>query len=83
MKSKLLAGLILAGSTLFAGPRISVGFGFGVPVAPAYVEPAYIPPCPGPDFVFIDGYWQHRRPILEHRNVIVRHDAFRRDFGRR
>lgn len=90
MKSKLIAGLILAGSSLFAGPRIAVGFGFGVPapvvpayVAPGYVQPGYVPPCPGPDYVFINGYWQHRGPIVEHRNVIVGHDGFRRDFHRR
>ncbi len=85
MKSKLLAGLILAGSSLFAGPRIAVGVGFGVPapVAPAYVEPGYVPPCPGPDYVFIDGYWQLRHPIVEHRDVIVRHRGFDRDFHHR
>jgi len=84
MKTKLIAGLILAGSSLFAGPRISVGVGFGTPVAPAYVAPAYVapayvPPCPGPDYVFIDGYWQHR-PVIEHREF---RDDDRRDFDRR
>jgi hypothetical protein len=89
MKSKLLAGLILAGSSLFAGPRIAVGVGFGAraPVAPvygapAYAGPAYVPPCPGPDYAFIDGYWQHRHPIAKHR-AIVRREDFRRDFHRR
>ena len=82
MKSKLIAGLILAGGSLFAAPRFSVGVGFGVPypVAPAYVAPAYIPPCPGPDYVFIGGVWQHR-PFIEHRDFVVRHD-FHRDFRR-
>jgi len=85
MKSKLIAGLILAGGSLFAAPRFSVGFGFGAPapvVPPAYVAPAYIPPCPGPDYVFINGAWEHRRPVTVHRDIVVRHDDFHRDFGR-
>jgi hypothetical protein len=83
MKTKLIAGLILAGGSLFAAPRFSVGVAIGVPVpvAPAYVAPAYIPPCPGPDYVFIGGAWQYR-PFVGHRDVIVRHDGFRRDFRR-
>ena len=42
MKTKLIAGFLLAGSCLFAAPRIAVGIGVGVgvPVAPAYVAPA-------------------------------------------
>lgn len=89
MKGRLFAGLVLAGSSLFAGPRIAVGFRFGAPVAPAYaapayVEPAYVPPCPGPDYVYIDGYWQHRRAVVEHRDRdFDRRGSFRRDFDRR
>jgi hypothetical protein len=52
-------------------------------VAPAYVAPAYIPPCPGPDYVFINGFWQLRRPVIVHRDIVVRHDDFHRDFHRR
>ena len=59
MKTKLLAGLLLAGSCLFAAPRVSIGIGVGAPAgygyyapayvapaytAPAYVAPAYVPP---------------------------------------
>src|SRR5438105_666994 len=57
MKTKLIAGLLLAGSCLFAAPRVSIGIGVGAPVAgygyyapapayvaPAYVAPAYVPP---------------------------------------
>ena len=29
MKKKMLAGLLLAGSTMFAAPRVSFGVGFG------------------------------------------------------
>jgi hypothetical protein len=85
MKSKLIAGLILAAGSLFAAPRFSVGFGFGVPapvVPPAYVAPAYVPPCPGPDYVFINGGWEHRRPVIVHRDIVVRHDDRRDDFHR-
>jgi hypothetical protein len=81
MKRKLLAGLILAGGSLFAGPRFSVGFGFRTP-AP-YAAPAPIPPCPGPDYVFVNGYWQHH-PVVVHRDRDdYRHEHFRRDFDRR
>jgi hypothetical protein len=62
MKTKILAGLLLAGSTMFAAPRISFGIGIGVP-APVVVGPpavAVAPPCPGPGYVFVDGYWQFR-----------------------
>ncbi|MDP9055466.1 MAG: hypothetical protein M3N93_14375 [Acidobacteriota bacterium] len=60
MKTKLIAGLLLAGSCLFAAPRISIDVGVGAPVggyyapapvygapvyaAPAYAAPAYAPP---------------------------------------
>jgi hypothetical protein len=58
MKTKLIATLILAGSSLFAGPRISFGVGFGAPVVPApSPEVAYVPPCPGPGYAWIDGYY--------------------------
>jgi hypothetical protein len=55
MKKKILAGLLLAGSTMFAAPRVSIGIGFG---APRPVVVAAAPPCPGPGYVFVDGYWQ-------------------------
>ncbi|HWF08419.1 MAG TPA: hypothetical protein VG297_08140 [Bryobacteraceae bacterium] len=60
MKTKLIAGLLLAGSCLFAAPRISIGVGIGAPVpaygyyraapvyvapAPVYAEPAYVAPA--------------------------------------
>ena len=59
MKTKLIAGFLLAGSCLFATPRIAigVGVGLGVPV-PAYVAPAYVPPpAPGPGYTFVAGFW--------------------------
>ena len=78
MKHKLIAGLILAGSSLFAAPGFSVGVRFG---APAPVAPVYATPCPGPDYVWIGGRWEHR-PVVEHRERFLRHDD-RRDFHRR
>lgn len=51
MKTKLVAGLLLAGSCLFAAPRISIGVGIGAPV-PAYgygyyrPAPVYVAPAP-------------------------------------
>jgi hypothetical protein len=53
MKSKLLAMLLMAGSTMFAGVRFGVGIGFGAPVVVAPV----IPPCPGPGYVWSGGIW--------------------------
>lgn len=52
MKTKFVIGLLLASSALFAGPRVAVGIGFGVPVAPSYYVapapvPAYAPPAYG------------------------------------
>ena len=69
MKTKLIAGTLLAASCMFAAPRIAIGVGVGVPVAPApvYVEPApaYVapapvyaaPPAPGPGFYWVAGFW--------------------------
>ena len=64
MKTKLIAGFLLAGSCLFAAPRIAigVGVGVGVPVAPyGYVAPApvYVAPAPvapGPGFTWVAGF---------------------------
>jgi hypothetical protein len=66
MKSKLLALLLLAGSSAFAGSRFSFSIGVGG-YAPAYYAPAYypppparvvaVPPCPGPGYEWVGGYW--------------------------
>jgi WXXGXW repeat (2 copies) len=61
MKTKLMAMMLLAGGSMFAQTRVSVGIGFGghgagfYPPPPAYAS--YIPPCPGPDYIWVDGYW--------------------------
>jgi hypothetical protein len=69
MKFKILALLLLTGTSMFAGPRVFVGFGFGgypyyppapvavayaPPVAP-YVAPAY--PVAAPGYTYIPGYY--------------------------
>jgi hypothetical protein len=49
MKTKLIAGLLLAGSTLFAAPRFAIGVGFG-PRAYGYgyyaAPPVVVAPAP-------------------------------------
>ena len=65
MKFKLLALLILAGASAFAGPRVFAGVGFGYPPAPVpyYVAPPapiasyYVPPRPYPGYAWVAGYW--------------------------
>ena len=60
MKTKLIATLILAGSSLFAAPRFSFGVNVGVPVVPVAPAPvvAYAPPSPGPGYVWVNGYYE-------------------------
>jgi len=72
MKVKLLALLLLAGSSAFAGHWF-VGVGIGVP-RPVYAAPVYgyappppvyayaPPPCPGPGYTFVSGYWHPAGP---------------------
>lgn len=66
MKTKLIAMLMLAAGSTFAGTRVSFGLNIGapvVPIAPAYVVPApvaygpvaYATPCPGPGYVWVNG----------------------------
>jgi hypothetical protein len=73
MKGKLLALMLLAGGTMFAGSRVFFGVGIGVAAPPpvayyapppvAYYAPppppvaAYIPPYPGPGYSWVTGYW--------------------------
>jgi len=89
MKKKVLVGLLLAGSAAFAAPRVSFGFGYGA--QDRYQEA--VPPCPGPGYTFVDGYWQApvvRSEWRDHndyrRGPVVRydrdHDRFDRDGDR-
>jgi len=64
MKTKLMLMVLLAGSTMFAGPRVFVGVGFGYAPAPVavYAPPpapvaAYVPVAPGPGYSWVGGYW--------------------------
>ena len=54
MKTRVLAMMLLAGGMVFAQPRFSVGIGFNQ-APPAYAS--NIPPCPGPGYTWVDGYW--------------------------
>ncbi len=58
MKTRLMALLLAAGGSLFAETHFSIGVRIGgyAPVAPPPVAVAYRPPCPGPGYVWIDGY---------------------------
>ncbi len=58
MKLRLMGLLVMAGSSLFAQNRFSIGVQVGTPgYGPAPVAVAYRPPCPGPGYVWIDGYY--------------------------
>ena len=61
MKTKLLAIMLLAGGSMFAQTRFSIGIGFGGNGAGFYQPPpsyaSNIPPCPGSDYIWADGYW--------------------------
>jgi len=59
MKTKWIAMMLMTGGALFAQTHVSIGVQFGrpVPVPAAVAVNAYQPPCPGPGYVWIDGYY--------------------------
>jgi hypothetical protein len=61
MKLKLLALLLVAGSTVFASPGVFIGVGVGggfyAPPPPPPVVVAYRPPCPGVGYSWVGGYY--------------------------
>ena len=59
-KFRFLAVALIAGGTLLAQPRVSIGVGVGGYAPGYYAPPVYsqvMPPCPGPDYAWVDGYW--------------------------
>ena len=57
MKTKLLVMMLVAGGSMFAQTRFSVGINFGGPrYAPPVAVAAYRPMAPGPGYVWVDGY---------------------------
>lgn len=98
MKTKLIATLMLAAGSMFAGPRVFFGVSVGAP-APVV---AYATPCPGPGYVWVNGFYTYAsgrqvwnagywrapvivsRPIIERREFVEHRDFDRRhDFDRR
>ncbi len=65
MKTKLLAIMLLAGGSMFAETRVAIGIGFRGHGAGFYQPPpsyaSRIPPCPGSDYTWVDGYWSQKR----------------------
>src|SRR3954470_22319814 len=60
-KSKLLAVALIAGGTMFAQSRLSIGIGVGGYGPGSYPPPAYAqqyqPPCPGPGYSWGNVFW--------------------------
>src|SRR5437899_1665297 len=62
MKTKFLVGMLLAASSVFAAPRVSIGIGLGYPyVAPPPVV-VYQPPYPGYGYTWVNGYSYYAGP---------------------
>jgi len=68
MKTKFFALMILAASSVFAQTRFSIGVNIGGGYRPGYYAPAPVyapapayvvdtPPCPGPGYTWVGGYW--------------------------
>jgi hypothetical protein len=55
----LIATIVLAATLLTTGPvfgaQVSIGIRIGPPPPPRVVR--VLPPTPGPDYVWVDGYW--------------------------
>jgi hypothetical protein len=96
MKTKLLALALLAGGSMFAQSRFSVGVnvggigGYYTQAPPQYA--AEIPPCPGPDYIWTDGYWADngwingfwaRRPYATGYVIAPRYNYYARGYENR
>ncbi len=53
VKNKMMAALLLAGGCAFG--QVSIGIEIGPPPPPRVVQ--VLPVAPGPDFVWVEGYW--------------------------
>ncbi len=70
MKTKLMALLLLAGCSAFAGPRVFFGVGVGIgPAYGYYAAPpppppvvSYIAPAPAASYVWVPGYYYPAGP---------------------
>ena len=62
MKKRLIALMLLAGGFVFA--QVSIGISIGPPPPPRVVR--VLPARPGPEFVWLDGYWEGERGRMEH-----------------
>jgi len=63
MKTKLVVAMLLAGSSLFAETHFSIGigvggYGYAAPPVVSYAQP----PCPGPGYTWVAGYWDQSGP---------------------
>lgn len=84
MKKKLIALVLLAGSSAFAQSRFSVGIGIGAPVVAAR------PYAPGPGYTWVDGYYDpygqwingYWAPPVASFGFAPQYGGFRRDFDR-
>jgi hypothetical protein len=67
------ASAIVAGPRVVVGVGVGYGYGYGyrgyLAPAPVYYAPmpaprvaAYVPPCPGPGYTFVGGYWYPAGP---------------------
>ena len=60
MKKKLLVGLLMAGSSMFAETHVSIGIGSGG-YGNGY-NGYYAQPRPGPGYNWVNGYWYQAGP---------------------
>jgi hypothetical protein len=72
MKTKLMIGLLLAASSVFGASGIFFGVGVGGGYRSGYYAAPppvgyYAPPCPGPGYSWVPGYWQRVGPRLSWR----------------
>lgn len=60
MKTKLLALVLFAASCACAQPRYYAAGYVAYPAPPPPVAAGYMPPCPGPGYAWVGGYYYPR-----------------------